>query len=109
MWFDILNGIVSYIKLAVASLFLLALGVFLVYEIGILPTAYIYVSGYLLYLVYDIYQHVKHRGGGTMRTVIQYDPNAADEAGSTARYGTPHDPLSVIPRWPSGRRPPAGE
>ena|SRR5579872_4388218 len=80
-----------------------------VFNLGLLVTLTMYVILLLMTSVSLVYWQVKRHKVG-FRSLAYYDPDAADEAGSTARGGFPHDPFGIVPKHPySGRRrrPPA--
>jgi hypothetical protein len=77
----------------------------LVLEIGVLYTALIYVLTTLAVTIGLIGRQIKRYGAG-VRTLVQYDPDLADQEGSTARYGRPHDHNFFMPRWLPRHRPP---
>lgn len=72
--------------------------------IGFLQTITMYLGITAMVTFYRIYtRHGQHRIG--FRTVQTWDTEAADNSGSTARGGIPHDPYGIIPHPSRTRRP----
>lgn len=67
----------------------------LVYLAGILVAAIFALSWIAAIMTVAVILQARRYGHG-FRVVSQYDPAAADKSGSTARYGTPHDPAGLI-------------
>jgi hypothetical protein len=85
---------------AVVTFFLTALAVVFVKVIGFLPTVFLYLSVVTAVLLARVAWKLQVLGHG-FTTVREWDTDNADLEGSTARYGTPHDPYS----FRSARRP----
>lgn len=67
----------------------------LVYLAGILVAAIFALSWIAVIMTIAVILQARRYGHG-FRVVSQYDPDAADLSGSTARYGTPHDPAGLV-------------
>ncbi len=81
----------------------IAVTIWFILTIGFLQTVTMYGALTFITTFYLIYtRHRRHRIG--FSTVRTWDTDAADQSGSTARYGTPHDPYSFIPEQSMTRK-----
>jgi hypothetical protein len=100
-------GIVFMVLAIIGAVAFLLVSIWFIVTIGFLPTVTMYLCLMFITTIGRMYtRHKRHRIG--FRTVNTWDTDAADEMGSTARFGIPHDPYSTNVYRP-GRRAPRGE
>jgi hypothetical protein len=83
-----------------AALFVIFIGVVVLF--GLLIATAVVICGTAALTLAAVLAQARRYGHG-FRIISQYGPDEADRAGSTARYGRPHDPYNAIIPNPNRR------
>jgi hypothetical protein len=103
-----LLGCIILALLVPAAIGGLLLSWWLAATIGLLPAVTLYIVLLFSYAVWCVWLQTRRQGAG-WRSIERWDTDVADEAGSTARGGFPHDPGAIVPKHPyagTRRKPP---
>lgn len=94
----IVLGIIFIVVGIITGIISVIITIWFIYSIGFLTTAVMYILLTLMTIVSLILWRLRRRAHG-FSVVHTWDTEAADQIGSTTRYGFPQDPGAYMPRW----------